>query len=104
MKTKTHVVLEHIVTFGGERMTRGEMIRRLQQTARATGHPNPQILVDRYLQGWEAGLTLADHAELWCQEQGRKLPPRCTPEWAAMYEAWHSFAFRDLREAATPPS
>jgi hypothetical protein len=52
MKAKTHVALEHIVSFGGERMTYGEMIRRLQQTARATGHPKPQLLVDRYLQGW----------------------------------------------------
>ena len=104
MKAKTYVALEHIVSFGGERMTYGEMIRRLQQTARATGHPKPQLLVDRYLQGWEAGLTLADHAELWCQEQGRNLPPRYTPEWTAMYEAWHAFAFRDFKEAVMPPS
>jgi hypothetical protein len=88
--------LQHIVTFGGERMTRGKMIRRLQKTARATGHATPKILVDRYLQGWEAGLTLADHAELWCQEEGRNLPPPNTPEWTAMYETWHAFAFRDF--------
>lgn len=88
--------LQHIVTFGGERMMRGEMIRRLERTARATGHPHPQVLVDRYLQGWEAGLTLADHAELWCQEQERALPSRNTPEWTAMYEAWHAFAFQDF--------
>jgi hypothetical protein len=94
--------LQHVVTFGGERMTRGEMIRRLRQTARDTGHPNPRLLVDRYLQGWEAGLTLADHAELWCQERGGEPPPRCTPEWTAMYEAWHSFAFRDFKEAVVP--
>jgi len=104
MKAKTYVALEHIVSFGGERMTYGEMIRRLQQTASVTGHPKPQLLVDRYLQGWEAGLTLADHAELWCQEQGRNLPPRYTPEWTAMYEAWHAFAFRDFKEAVMPPS
>src|SRR5258708_6561188 len=79
-------------------MTRGEMIRRLEKTARATGHPNPQVLVGRYLQGWEAGLTLADHAELWCQEKGRELPARGTPEWTAMYEAWHAFAFKDLKD------
>jgi hypothetical protein len=102
MTAKPYVALEHIVSFGGERMTRGEMIRHLHQTARATGHLNPQLLVDRYLQGWEAGLTLADHAELWCQEQGRKLPPRHTPEWTAMYEAWHAFAFRDFKEAVLP--
>jgi len=90
--------LQHVVTFGGERMTRGEMIRRLQKTAKTSGHPNPQLLVDRYLQGWEAGLTLADHAELWCQEQGRKLPPRGTKEWTVMYETWHAFAFGSFRE------
>jgi hypothetical protein len=104
MKPKTCVALEHIVSFGGECMTYGEMIRRLQQTASATGHPKLQLLVDRYLQGCEAGLILADHAELWRQEQGRKLPPRYTPEWTAMYEAWHTFAFRDFKEAAMPPS
>ena len=89
--------LQHIVTFGGERMTRGAMIRSLQKTARATGHANPQLLVDRYLQGWEAGLKLSDHAELWCQEQGMELPPRNTPEWTAMYEEWHKFAFEKFK-------
>ena len=89
--------LQHIVTYGGERMTRGKMIRRLQKTARATGHPNPQVLVDRYLQGWEAALTLADHVELWWQEQGRKLPPRSTPEWSAIYEEWYTFAFKHFK-------
>ena len=88
--------LRHIVTFGGERTSRGEMIRRLEKTARATGHPSPQVLVGRYLQGWEAGLTLADHAELWCQEQGRTPPLRNTPEWTAMYEEWHAFAFKEV--------
>jgi hypothetical protein len=91
--------LQHIVNFSGERMTRGEMIRRLQETARATGHPRPQLLVDRYLQGWEAGLTTGDHAEQWWQEEGKELPPRQTQEWTTMYEAWHAFAFRDFKEA-----
>jgi hypothetical protein len=36
--------LQHVVTFGGERMTRGEMIRRLQKTAKESGHPNPKLL------------------------------------------------------------
>lgn len=89
--------LQHIVNFGGERMSRGEMIRRLQETAKATGHPTPQLLVDRYLQGWEARLTCSDHAELWWQEQRKELPARHTPEWTAMYEAWHTFAFQDFR-------
>jgi hypothetical protein len=89
--------LEHIVTFNGKRMTRGQMIRRMQIIASETGHPDPQILVDRYLRDWEARLTLGDHAELWWQEQGRKLPARNTPEWVAMYKAWHKFAFQGFR-------
>jgi len=90
--------MQHLVFFGGEQMTRAEMVSRLQQTARATGHSNPQALVDRYLQGWERGLTCADHAELWWQEQGKELPPRHTPEWTRMYEAWHDFAFKQFKE------
>lgn len=89
--------MRHVVNFGGERMTRGEMIRRMKQAAEASGDRNPQLLVDRYLQAWEAGLTLADHADLWWQEQGRKLPPSNTVEWTAMYEAWHTFAFASFR-------
>lgn len=44
---------DEIVTFGGEEMPRGRMIARLQECAKSTGHPNPQLLVDRYLQGFE---------------------------------------------------
>ena len=42
-------------------------------------------------------MTLADHAEAWWKEHGRKVPPRNTAEYTEMYEKWHAFAFRDLR-------
>jgi hypothetical protein len=41
--------------------------------------------------------TLADHAEEWTREQGREVPPRDTPEWRAMYEQWHAYAFQDFQ-------
>lgn len=39
--------------------------------------------------------TLADHAEAWTREQSKPVPPRKTPAWQAMYEAWHAFAFAE---------
>lgn len=44
-------------------------------------------------------LTLQDHAEAWWREQGKTVPPRCTPEHAAMYEQWVEYAFADFEEA-----
>ena len=44
-----------------------------------------------------AEMTLADHAEYWCREQGKQVPARDTAEWQAMYEAWATWAFSDLR-------
>ena len=41
-------------------------------------------------------MTLADHAECWCREQGKEVPPRDTDQWQAMYEAWATWAFADL--------
>jgi hypothetical protein len=41
---------------------------------------------------------LADIAEVWQRANGREVPPRGTPEWQAMYEAWIDYAFADFRE------
>lgn len=38
-------------------------------------------------------LTLADHAELWWDEQGHNVPERDTQEWQTMYSEWIEFAF-----------
>ena len=43
-------------------------------------------------------MTLADHAEAWTREQGRDVPPRNTPEWQIMYNAWIDYAFADFGE------
>ena len=43
-------------------------------------------------------LTLADHAEKWCEEQGGKVPQRNTKEWDEMYTAWIEYAFEDFTE------
>lgn len=45
--------LDRIVNFGGEIMIYAEMIAQLRLIAQASGHPNPQALVDRYLQGFD---------------------------------------------------
>ena len=44
----------------------------------------------------DSEMTLADHAEAWCQENGNEVPPKDTPEWDAMYESWVNWAFRDF--------
>ena len=49
-------------------------------------------------------MTLADHAEAWWREQGKKVPPPDTDEWRAMYEAWVAWAFGDLHTPETPRS
>ena len=41
-------------------------------------------------------MTLADHAEAWCRDQERHVPPRGTDEWQTMYEEWVEWAFADL--------
>jgi len=41
--------------------------------------------------------TLAEHAEEWWKEQGKKVPRRKTKEWKKLYEKWHAFAFQDFR-------
>lgn len=43
--------LAEIVNFGGLRVTRGEMIRQLTETAKATGRTDWQSLVNAYLGG-----------------------------------------------------
>ena len=48
-------------------------------------------------------ITLADHAECWCQEQGKEVPPRDTDPWQAMYEAWVEWAFFDLHGQGGEP-
>lgn len=45
--------LNKMVSFGGIRMPRYQMIAQLTETAKATGRADWQILVDRYLQGHE---------------------------------------------------
>lgn len=47
--------LDRMVIFGGKTMTYGEMVKQLREIAQASGHPNPQALVDRYLQGFDHG-------------------------------------------------
>jgi len=39
------------VNYGGIRMSRGEMIEQLIETAKSTGRSDWRVLVDRYLQG-----------------------------------------------------
>ena len=39
---------------------------------------------------------LAD-AEDWQRANGKPVPPRDTPEWQAMYEAWVNYAFADFQ-------
>mgnify|MGYP001571700503 CR=1 FL=1 len=41
-------------------------------------------------------LTLADHAEAWTRERGRKVPRRNTNAYRQMYEKWATWAFSDL--------
>lgn len=38
-------------------------------------------------------MTLADHAEAWWSEKGRKVSDRTTKAWAKMYEKWIDYAF-----------
>ncbi len=45
--------LDRMVNFGGETMTYGEMVKQLHSIAEASGHPDPQVLVSRYLQGFD---------------------------------------------------
>jgi hypothetical protein len=39
------------VNYGGLIVTRGEMIADLTRIAEQSGHPNPQALISRYMQG-----------------------------------------------------
>ena len=41
----------------------------------------------------EGDKTLAEHAEEWWQEKGRKVPKRGTKAWEKMYQKWIDFAF-----------
>lgn len=43
--------LDEVVNYGGIPMTRGQMIRELTVTAKATGRENWQVLVNIYLAG-----------------------------------------------------
>jgi hypothetical protein len=47
-------------------------------------------------------MTLADHAEAWHREQGKKVPPRDSAKWQQMYERWATWAFADLRGPEKP--
>jgi hypothetical protein len=42
-------------------------------------------------------LTMADHAEAWWREQGKRVPRRDTARWQEMYETWAEWAFADMR-------
>ena len=42
--------------------------------------------------------SLPDIAEDWAKSEGREVPPRGTPEWQAMYEAWVNYAFAGFAE------
>jgi len=44
-------------------------------------------------------MTLAEHAEAWWREKGRRVPKRDTPQWDTMYETWVEWAFKDFRKA-----
>lgn len=43
-------------------------------------------------------MTLADHAEAWYRERGKKVPLRGTPAWMRMYRRWARWAFARLHE------
>ena len=45
--------MNETVNYGGRRMLRHRMLKLLTKAAKATGHENWRILVDRYLQGQE---------------------------------------------------
>jgi hypothetical protein len=45
--------MNQAVVYGGLLVTRGAMIADLARIAEASGHPNPQALVSRYMQGFE---------------------------------------------------
>ena len=73
MKTKTHVVLEHIVSFGGKRMTRGKMIRRLQQTA--VSACNVRRAIRRAKRSWRAFAVIRKNRRLnVCKVERRNTP------------------------------
>lgn len=42
-------IMNEVIDYGGEQITRAEAIRRLDKAARSTGHANPRLLVDRWL-------------------------------------------------------
>jgi len=41
----------------------------------------------------EGTVTLAEHAEAWWSERGRKVPGRGTKAWDNMYQTWVDYAF-----------
>lgn len=43
--------------------------------------------------------TLADHAEQWWREQGKRVPKRNTRAWNEMFLSWHQFAFEGFPES-----
>ena len=49
-------------------------------------------------------MTLAEHAEAWWREKGKKVPRRDTDKWRQMYEAWVAWAFADLHGQDKPRS
>ncbi len=48
-------------------------------------------------------MTLADHAEAWWQEQGKRVPRQDTKAWRKMYERWVAWAYSDLHGKEQAP-
>ena len=55
-------------------------------------------LEDRMIHFGSGGISLAEHAEMWCLENGKNIPNRNTKAWQDMYEQWIEFAFADFEK------
>jgi hypothetical protein len=42
-------MMNEVIDYGGEQITRAEAIRRLYKAAKSTGHPNPRLLMETWL-------------------------------------------------------
>jgi len=58
-------------------------------------HANPQRPGAKKQKSLEE-MTLAEHAEAWQRERGKKVPRRGTKAYEKMYQEWHAFAFKDF--------
>lgn len=45
----------------------------------------------------EQDVTMAEHAEAWWSEKGRKVPRRDTMAWNDMYQKWVNYAFKSFK-------